>query len=768
MAGPDGGGRSDHGGAGVEWSFGADGDGGWRGRGASPLPGDGGDPGDRDAERGAADGDAPSRAQRIATWLAGGLLAVLALLVAARALHNERTHRRIQRDIQHVVALEADAQRTHDREIYFGLQHESRRRLLRRPDLAAAEAYALGPYPGLYFARGAPRVTAVEVAAKTPAGVVSAVTATVRADVTDGTRVGRFVQVRRMVLADDGRWLHAALRPPRRAQGDMARFSARRLRALFPAADASLLRPALTGAAMALDAFCTDTARCDDDVRLSFDGVVAVARGAQLAAPSRHWLPDDAVAGELLAFSIARQAALEVAPALRSRLDELGRERPDDAASAVLTAVVEVRLMQALDAAVVGDWARDDTAATLGLSLWHLGPEGLHPDAFDRADRAAAARAFAAAMAADGPQRLAGLYGAWTRSGAHLWLESWLLDEALGPGGFAAVVNWPVPQPPSPLPMAIIVGCGRERLRIAGDDVAYRPRLDALPLSTPFAEEAEPAPFAGVPSPDGARIARLVDTSVEVAYPEGVDRPPWSHAVVVTAADGGADQATLPLTPERLASAFAPGLARDDWGYLRPTALRWSDDGAWLAVSIPAAWRCGDRIDCRLVVAWHVASDRLRGVVNSPMTDHGDPSWSWDARWLPGTHRLALRVDGDGGDGTTPVLGEPPRQPRAIPLGWRQGARGAARDSDPTIAFVLDADSGDVEAVPRSESRRIAAVMPNVSPDGRWHLRRDEMWRLVAEPIDAVGGYRDGDPATGWRFNRPFCGPFAAWGNVDR
>ena len=881
---------------GVQWSFG--GEGGGRlgdgapvaptavGAGGGPLPARPGDAGYGAApladatDGGNLDAAGPGAGRRWTARLAGGLLAAAAVGAALWSLRNERLHRRIQRDVQAVVALEAQAQRDGDREIYLGLQDESRRRQLRRPDQIAADAYAAGPFPGLTFQGDAPRVTAVEVAEAAAGGHVRAITATVRADATDGVRVGVFEQRRRMVFADDGRWLHASL-PPDGGGADEVDFGSPWISATFPAADEAVLRPALTAAADAVESLCADTGRCDGRLWLTMG---ARGRGdRQLTAPSRSWQPADATARALLAFSIARTAAIA--------LDGPGPEvRYDRDRFALATAGLDVHLLRRLDPAAAAALADDATAAQRDLTLWHIGPFGLGPAGAPAAVRLAVARSFVARAAADDPRRLPDLLAAWRLSDpAALQLTAPSLRSALGPDGLALALNWPRPQAPSPInapfvalcegfdPLivdaaqvtaisehvcgdafagalqwhptqpALAVACARvggdgvqppdvqqiavlrrgalgrwaaERRALphAPDDItwsadgrwllwsAYGADVDgrrtvpelwrsswtveagvgrlgsAERIDGPLAGAASPAAaparstFAselGVASPDRRWVARVV-TPARPADGDGDDagdrmdagRGTWAIDVLDATTGAAVRRLALDEATLRPARRNAGHLALES--NLAPAGLAWSDDSRWLATTLPTAWRCANRRDCQLVVAWQPASDERHAFFNAPLEDDVDAQWLWRLGWLPGSTRLALHIEGDGDGRPSGVAGEPERPSRWLSTGRAPDAAvGGGPPPDPAVGYLLDVTTGAVERVPRSASDRLAPLLPNVSPDGRWRLRRDALDYLVAEPSVAAGGADADDEAGGWRLNRPFCSPFVLWGPPD-
>ncbi|MFN8424204.1 MAG: hypothetical protein U0470_12780 [Anaerolineae bacterium] len=236
----------------------------------------------------------------------------------------------------------------------------------------------------------------------------------------------------------------------------------------------------------------------------------------------------------------------------------------------------------------------------------------------------------------------------------------------------------------------------------------------------------------------------------------------YGHVLTIVDGDTGEAQNTLALDAAAFRTAFAgraggEAFSRDAARVGFATAPTWSSDARWVATTLTATdARCGDASDCRAVLAWEPETGALRAALNKPQPN-GAYGWQWSAGWIPGTHRIALHSLGSFDlRGLSPIEGDAmhaaadKRRPGSI-------------DPDPTIAFVLDADADAVEAVPRSRSASLGTVLPDFSPDGRWHTRLDASWRLIVEPADRIGGYAANDPSSGWRFNRSGCIPYVQW-----
>ncbi|MBK6768462.1 MAG: PD40 domain-containing protein [Ardenticatenales bacterium] len=917
--------------------------------------GGGDDGGDADLR---AHPDSVERLRRWATRTAGAALAVLVLFGLVRAYRGDRTHRLIQRDVQHVVQLEAEALADGDRELYMSLQDERRRLALRRPDVAARWLKSVGPYAGLYFTEDPPELEDVVVAAKDAAHSVQAVTATVRVQATDGARVGRFVQVQRFVRSDDARWLHALTADaPIGDPSDLERFVAERIHAAFPAADGPVLRPALEAADRAVIRYCAAHRRCGGRARFAFGtaDASAVDVAQRVTAPSSPagWMPADEAARQLLAFSLARAAAHRLDYAFSdANLEE--PPQPDlfrqPANRSFSPALIEAWLIEDADAKATDALIADPTAARLGLTLWHLDARSVTADAVSPRERATAARSFAATLLRHDEAAFEQAMVAWTTDADWGGYDNSIpppVEHGIGPEGLAFALDWPVRQAPfvaepivmrtldandgllvsreggvvsvgeaacggmrhsasawSPDGQALAVACldfdvmvskasaflsvlrrraddgvwhrierpttiqpndgnrslyvtwldwspdGRsiawagfsegiddalEMVEVGGVwavDVAARPVMRTVVVHRPVTDayvshlestastirghrpmwapdgarvafrdsasrgfilrsldgvEAHVVRGAAMAwSPDGTRIARIIsrseaaratngdEASGEVSRENEVDDVPApddgpenldpydgvaKYIVSVLDADSLGEVATMPM--DRLAEAMEP---RDPvLGFTNVNevmGVEWSDDGLWLAASFRTAARCGDASDCVVALAWQPESDELHVAMNAPQTVDGQFGAAWQAGWVPDTHRLALYVGADNDSSRmSPIVGE------TWPLaGQDVGRRGAWQvDGDATIAFILDADSGNVTSVPRSKSRTLATLLPDYSPDGRWHVRRDRMWRLIVEPVDGIGGFREDDPGSGWRFNRPFCSPYLAW-----
>lgn len=884
--------------------------------------------------------EAPTpRRRRWPVRLAAAGIALLVLFGAWRALRGDRTYRAIQRDIQHVVALEADAQAAGDRELYLSLQDAGRRRALRRPDLPLDGGNGTGgPYPGLAFAAGAPEVVRV-VAAETSADKsVQAVTATLRAAATDGGRIGRFTQDRRMVRGADGAWRHAdAPGVPRELAAGRA-FSRGRIEAEFPPEDETILAPILATAADAADDYCALVHRCAGRVaRLRF----AVRHPGEhdttaLAAPSRGWRPDDGTAADLVAFALTREA-----------LFALDRGFEGDRANwAVGEGLVDAWLARRTSPETLSAWRADTSAERDGWTLRRLMyPFNAIPSAAQRS-RLAAARDFAAYVDSVDGRAAGAILAAWSpprdESGTTDGDGPVTLEAAFGERGLELELDWPERQAKMPREApAGMVGCfvpysqyprSSSYLLTPGEDVARAEstacrddeQLDALtwnPNGTRFAAvcyafdplAAEHGMGAMVvatrhaPSPSGWRVARTppwdltasgthfawsadgrriawrtdaplddpataaertiraevwvmevpdgpsdelpaprrlaagpphVDSGVRgggfsqgasIAWSadgraiaaDGTDglivhrldatdgapgqRLPgfafaWSpadgriavlgaradggrtagaaaettagtgeggastydHVLTIVDGDTGAVRNTLALDAAAFRTAFAgraggEAFSRDTARVGFATAPTWSSDARWVATTLTATdARCGDASDCRAVLAWEPETGALRAALNKPQPN-GAYGWQWSAGWIPGTHRIALHSLGSFDlRGLSPIEGDAmhaaadKRRPGSI-------------DPDPTIAFVLDADAESVEAVPRSRGASLGTVLPDFSPDGRWHTRLDASWRLIVEPADRIGGYRAEDPSSGWRFNRSGCSPYVRW-----
>lgn len=889
------------------------------------------------AFEGGAGVEAPTpRRRRWPVHLAAAGIALLVLFGAWRALRGDRTYRAIQRDIQHVVALEADAQAAGDRELYLNLQDAGRRRALRRPDLPLdGGASTGGPYPGLAFAAGAPEVVRV-VAAETSADKsVQAVTATLRAAATDGGRIGRFTQDRRMVRGADGAWRHAdAPGVPRELAAGRA-FSRGLIEAEFPPEDETILAPILAAAADAADDYCALVHRCAGRVaRLRF----AVRHPGEhettaLPAPSRGWRPEDEAARELVGFAVTREALFS--------LD--GGVGGDGEYGAVGEGLVDAWLARRAAPEVLAGWLADKAAERDEWTLQHLIGRIAMPSTASRS-RLAAARGFAAYVDALGPSRVAALLSAWSRDSAPSPARESdgvaPLDTAFGERALAVELDWPSRQDKVPPGVAAgVVGCfvpfnrwsssyvlapGADVARAESlacgvdqhlDELVWSPsgeRLAAVclafdPLAVDQGKGHVVVASADAGSPDGWRVGRTGELNVSasathlawspngrsvawrtdaplddpataaertiraevwvMAVPDGLPDdvpaprrlaagPPhvdsgvrgggfsqgasiaWSADGRAIAADGpdglivhrldatdgapgqrlpgfafawapadgriavlgaransgrtagdatettagtgeggesayehvltivdgvtGAARNTLALDAAAFRTAFAGRaegevFSRDAARVGFATAPTWSSDARWVATTLTATdARCGDASDCRAVLAWEPETGALRAALNKPQPN-GAYGWQWSASWIPGTHRVALHSLGSFDlRGLSPIEGDAmhaaadKRRPGSI-------------DPDPTIAFVLDTDADAVEAVPRSRGASLGTVLPDFSPDGRWHTRLDASWRLIVEPADRIGGYRANDPSSGWRFNRSGCIPYVQW-----
>lgn len=898
------------------------------------------------------------RDPRLRRWsirLAGAALAALVLFGAVRAFQGDRAHRLIQRDLQHVVALEAEALADGDREVFMSLQDERRRRALRRPDIVARELRRFGPYEGLFFTDDPPVVANVEVALKDVDHAVQAVTATVRSSATDGARVGRFEQAQRFVRSADGRWLHAASTVADvPIDADLERFVAVRLHAAFPATDGPVLRPALESADRAVVRYCAAHPRCGGRARFAFGSAdsSAVDVAQRVTAPSspNGWRPADAAARELLAFSLARSAVLRLDYAFRDASADVVLDWDPfkhHANRSFSPALIDAWLLGQSDPEAMDTLIADPTAARLGLTLWHFDARLFAPDAVSPRELATATRSFAATLLRRDAAAFERAMSAWTTDADWGGEDRTIpppVEQGLGPDGLAFALDWPVPQAPfvtepavvrtyfdndgllvsreggvvsvgkaacdgmrhtalawSPNGESLAVACldnddgaspaqpllsvlhraddggwqpigrptpiprvhdlrslyatwldwspdGRsiawmgfsedpgdalETVEVGGvwavnlaaravvrEIVAHRPLTDTYvayldssaatmrglrprwapdgrriafrdnasrgfvvrPLDGGEAQVVRGAAMAW--SPDGTRIARIItrseaaratrgDTASDGAsgedgagdVPSPADGPenldPYDgvakYIVSVLDADSLAEVATMPL--DRLTEAAR---RRDPVAGMADVSevlgVQWSDDGQWLSAAFRTAARCGDASDCVVAVAWRPASDDLHVVMNAPQTVDGRFGAAWQAGWVPGSHRMALYVGTlDEQSRMSPIAGE------TWPLAGQGGREAWQVDGDATIAFVLDADTGDVTSVPRSDGRTLATLLPDYSPDGRWHVRRDRMWHLIVEPADGIGGYREDDPATGWRLNRPFCLPYLEW-----